>query len=247
MSRFGMWSTILSVAFAAVVSVGYVADQATAQAPAAPSVQAITVYRVTAGDYIVTNDRQIVPFSTQPIPPTPEPPTPPAPVSDLSRAIVSEINKITASDSRHAAATKLGAAYDALGGGTIPQAKAVEVANALMAMVLTSAEQKSMAGVTGVVNAALAKCITDASVAETFKEAGVACVSTVPASAPAIAQMQSDLAASDQDELKALGERYGIDWAAFMQMLMQFMTVILPIILQFFKAAAVVGQFVLLA
>jgi hypothetical protein len=103
-----------------------------------------------------------------------------------------------------------------------------------------------MTGAMTAVNAALAKCTTDAQVAATFKEAGAACVSTVPASAAAVAQMQSDLAMADQDELKALGERYGIDWAAFMNMVMQFLTVILPIILQFFKTAAVAGQFILL-
>lgn len=173
-------------------------------------------------------------------------PPPPPPVEGLTKAVVAEIEKVAANDARHAAATKLGAAYNALGGATIPAAKAVEVANAMIAMALTSAEQKMMAGVTGVVNTALAKCTTDAAVSATFREAGVACVSTVPASEKAVAQMKSDLAAADQDELKSLGERYKIDWTAFMQMVMQFITVVLPIILQFFKTATVLGQFVLL-
>lgn len=241
------------VAMAAMWWNGWIVGQTRAVAADAPAaaadVETFTVFRInTPGDYVIQNG-VLVRYGSIPTPPVPpEPPTPPVPpVSDLAKAVVAEINKVAASDARNAAATKLGAAYDALGGATIPAAKAVEVANAMTAMVLTAAERQLMTGAMTAVNAALAKCTTDAQVAATFKEAGAACVSTVPASAAAVAQMQSDLAMADQDELKALGERYGIDWAAFMNMVMQFLTVILPIILQFFKTAAIVGQFVLLA
>lgn len=245
---------LLAAGVGALLTVGWgtwmVVPAVAADAPAAARVKTLTVFEITEPGYYVVQGNAIVEFGIQPPnpPEPPEPPTPPVPpVSDLAKAVVAEINKITANDARHGAATKLGAAYDALGGTTIPAAKAVEVANAMTAMVLTAAERQLMTGAMAAVNTALAKCTTDAQVAATFKEAGAACVSTVPASAAAVAQMQSDLAAADQDELKALGERYGIDWAAFMNMVMQFLTVILPIILQFFKTAAIIGQFVLLA
>lgn len=256
MSRWSLRLFLLAVGVAALLTVGWgtwvVAPTVASDAPAAAAdVETFTVFRITVpGDFVYQNGT-LVRFGTQP----PNPPVPPddpvvppvVPSTDLAKVVVAEISKVAASDARHGAATKLGAAYDALSGTTIPATKAVEVANAMTAMVLTAADRQLMAGAMTAVNTALAKCTTDVAVAATFKEAGAACVSTVPASEAAVAQMRSDLAAADQDELKALGERYSIDWTAFMQMVMQFITVVLPIILQLIKSAAVFGQFMLLA
>lgn len=247
MSRFGFGFVMLTAFLAAGGFSGYVVETATsADAPAAASVRVYTVYECD-GPFTIVNGVP-VPFGQQPpVPPTPDPvPDPVPPVSDLSKAIVAEINKISPSDARHMAAVKLGTVYEAVGGEKVPPAKAVEVAVKGVTLMLTTAEMTMMAPVVSLVNAALTKCTTEADVSAVFLEAGTACVSTVPNSESALAQMGTKLQAGETDELKALGERYGIDWSAFMQMMMQFLTVILPLILQLLKTTAFIGQFVVL-
>lgn len=211
----------------------------------AAAVEEIVIFKINTPGYYVIEAGKIVPFGAPT--PTPEPEPQPEPTTSLTKAVVAEINKIAANNARHAAATKLGKSYEMLAGQTVSPAKAVDVSRAVVAFMLTSTEAQSLAGAVSVVNAALAKCTTDAAVSAVFSEAGAACVSTVPNSEAALSQMGTKLKAGETDEFKALGERYGIDWAAFMQMLVQFMTVILPIILQFIKTAAIFGQFILLA
>lgn len=190
-----------------------------ADAPAAASVQTITVYRVTAGDYVIQGG-VIVPFGQQPTPPNPpEPPTPPTPpVSDLAKSIVAEINKLPATDKRHTAAMKLTATYQMLAGqvkdGKIHPTNAVAAAD-LICPIALGTDGKTWAGVFSVVNAAVGKAGTAEATAAVFDEAATATLSTVPASG----------------DLEATAERYGFDWSTFMAFLMQLLQILLPLII----------------
>lgn len=220
MSRLGFWILMLAVFASAGGVVGYVGDQATAQAPTTASVQTITVFRVTAGDYVIQGGT-LVPFGTQPIPPTPEPPTPPVPpvpVNEFAKAIVAEINKVAATDKRHTAAMKLTATYQMLAGqvkdGKIHPTNAVAAADMICPIALGT-DGKAWAGVFAVVNAVVGKAGTAEATAAVFDDAAGAVLSTVPASG----------------DLEAAAERYGFDWSTFMAFLLQLLQILLPLII----------------
>lgn len=218
MTRFGFFAVMLTAFLSAGGIVGYVAETATsADAPTAASVQTITVFRVTAGDYVIQGGT-LVPFGTQPIP-TPDPTPDPTPVSDLSKAVVAEINKIPVSDKRHTAAMKLTATYQMLGGqvrdGKIHPTNAVAAADLICPIALgADGKQAPWPGVFSVVNAAVGKAGTVEATAAVFDEAATATLSTVPASG----------------DLEATAERYGFDWTSFLAFLMQLLQILLPLI-----------------
>lgn len=221
MTRVGFWATMLAAFLAAGGFSGYVVETATsADALAAASVQTITVYRVTAGDYVFQGGT-LVPFGTQPPVPPDDPVDPPVPpVSDLSKAIVAEIGKVAASDKRHTAAMKLTATYQMLAGqvrdGKIHPTNAVAAADMICPIALgADGKQAPWPAIFAVVNAAVGKAGTAEATAAVFDEAAAATLSTVPASG----------------DLEAAAERYGFDWTSFMAFLMQLLQILLPLII----------------
>jgi hypothetical protein len=219
-----------------------------AACPAAEMIFHVTApgyYALVDGKLVAVKVVEVSPVGPVVPTPTPEPKPDPTP-SNLSKDIKAKIALMPANDKRHEGALKLSKTYQMLGEQKLPPAKAVEAVNTIVSLAL-GADAQAWSEVGSVVSAALGRCVTEAAVSAVLIEAADAVLSTVPASDAAVAQMQGGLKAGETDEMKALGEKYGIDWAAFMAMLVQLMTVLLPLIIQLIKTASVFGSVVLLA
>jgi hypothetical protein len=184
---------------------------------AAPS-----IYDLPAGKYLIDGAvRAIGPVIAPggPVVPPPDDPVVP-PELEFGNAVKAAVNKIPVSDARHAAAMKLSATYQMLGGqvkdGKIHPTSAVKAAEMICPIALGS-DGKAWGGVFAVVNAAVGKAGTPEATAAVFDAAASAVLVTVPAS-------------SDGDMEKAAAQ-YGFDWTSFMAFLMQLLQILLPLII----------------
>lgn len=179
--------------------------------------EAITVWKLDAGYYVVSGS-QIVAFppSGPVVPPVDPPVVPPTPDSDFSKAVINAVMTVPASDKRNTAAFKLSGIYEMLAGQKLPPAKAVEAISSIVNLGLGS-DKETLAGVYAVVNAELARCKDEAAVSAVLSKAADAVGSTVPVS-------------GGEDEAQT-AKRYGIDREAFRQFIMDLIIKLLPIIL----------------
>ena len=186
------------------------------------------VFKITKPGYYQLLNGRLAPVQvidvddpTPPLPPD-DPTPPPQPATDLAKAVTAAVQKIPVSDKRHAAAMKLTATYQMLGGqvkdGKIHPASAVKAAEMICPIAL-GADGKAWAGVFSVVNAAVGKAGTPAATAAVFDEAATAVLAMVPA------------AGDGEDAMAAAAERYGFDWTTFMAFLMQLLQMLLPLII----------------
>ena len=179
--------------------------------------QAIIVWKLDAGYYVVSGS-QIVAFppSGPVVPPVDPPVVPPTPDNDFSKAVINAVMTVPASDNRNTAALKLSKVYEMLAGQKLPPAKAVEAVSTIVNLGLGS-DKGTLESVYVVVNAAIAKCQDEAAVSDVLSEAADAVGSTVPVSA-------------GEDE-QDTAQRYGIDWDVFLKFVMDLLIKLLPIIL----------------
>ena len=146
--------------------------------------------------------------------PVPPPPPPPPPVDDLSKAVTAEINKIPATDARHAAAMKLAKTLEVLAQQAIPPDKTVSAVTTIANLALGS-DAQAWSSVLAVVNSALGKCTTELACDTVLTQAAAAVTATVPTSA--------------DGDINALAEAYGFDWDKFLDFLMQLIMLLLPL------------------
>lgn len=151
--------------------------------------------------------------------PTPDPTPQP---TDLAKSIVTEVNKLPATNARYATAMKLSAIYrllaEQIGGGNIPPAASIEAVNQITKTAL-GAEAPAWVGVIGMTNAALAKVATDKTAsANVLTISADAVLSTVPA--------------HGEMGMPELATKYGFDWMAFLAFIMELLKILLPIIIK---------------
>lgn len=181
----------------------------------------VKIFKLEAGHYMVQGDGivtcQIVSPDT-PVPPTPTP----TPVDEFSKAVVAAVNKIPATDARHAAAMKLSAVCQVLGeqvtGGKIHPTDGAQ-AFQLIGKAALAKDAKTWTNVLEVIETALTKATTAESSADVLTTAGVAVLSTVPAAGD-----------GTTETMRAAAEKYGFDWDKFLEFLMQLLVLLLPLI-----------------
>ncbi len=170
----------------------------------------------------------------------PNPPVPPEPVSDLAKNVVAAVNKLPANDARHSAAMKLAAVCQVLGEqvgtGKIHPTDSAQ-AFQLIGKAALAKDATTWGNVLGVIESALTKATTADAAAKVLNTAGSAVLSTVPDSSDAVETMTGGGPLKDNQAFKALAEKYGFDWNAFLQFVMQLLTLLLPLITWAPKAA----------
>lgn len=241
MSRCAFYVLMLAAFLSAGGMSGFVVETATsADAPAA-AVEQITVFRVTAGYYVVQGG-VIVPFGEQPPVPPVVPPV--VPTTDLAKAILAEIAKIPANNARHTAATKLCGVYQVVSSkvddDTISFSSAAQGVDFLLKPAIGTAAAKTWEPVTNLVEAAMNGCTSKASCLATMNEAASAILSTVPNSANAVEAMQAGKMLGENEEFKQLAKVYGFDWNAFLMMLLEVFLKLLPLIISAVKYGALI-------
>lgn len=276
----GIFGTVMTVAAVVAMAAmwwnGWIVGQTRAVAadsPAAASVQTITIYRVTAGDYVIQGGT-LVPYGVQPPVPPDDPVVPPVvPTTALAKAIVAEINKIPVSEKRHEQATKLTAVLQLVGtkvgDGTLPHTSAGQALDLLAKAALGNTDSKTWQALLGMLDSGqlgsllekaggaydtwspvlnlieseLSKQTAKIGCVSVLETASEAVLSTVPDSGPALEVMRSGKMLGENEELVKLAKAYGFDWTAFMSFLMQLLTLLLPLII----SAAKTALFVLIA
>ncbi len=211
-------------------------------ASVATAAEPLKVYKLDAGHYLITGTN----VSVQPVqivtPDVPTPPPPPVPVDELSKAVTAAVNTIPATDARHAAALKMAAICQVLGGqisaGKIHPTDAAQALQ-LIGKAGLGKDAKTWEPVLAVIESALSKATTAEASAKVLDTAGAAVLATVPASDAAVATMQAG--GEDNAAFKSLAEKYGFDWNKFLEFIMQLLMVLLPLITWIPKLALVVA------
>jgi hypothetical protein len=219
----------------------------------ATTAEAQKVYRLPAGDYLITGDVRpigpvIVPGTVVPPPVDPIVPPPVVPVATLTKAVTDAVNAIPASDKRHTAAVKVSAVYQMIGSkvedDTLPFASAGAAVAYMMKPALGVSDAATWAGVSAIVEAKLNGCQSKADCLTTLNTAASAVLATVPASESAVASLEPGVMRADSEVMQSLAKTYGIDWNAFLMILLELFLKFLPMII---SAVEKVGFLILFA
>jgi hypothetical protein len=203
-----------------------------ADAPAAASVQTITVYRVTAGDYVIQGG-VIVPFGQQPPVPPDDPVDPPVP-DDASKLTADLIKALPASNTRHENAIKLAGTLKLLADQTKEKKlDADTIAKVYSPLMAVAVPDNAWKHIHAAILAGLKACPSPAVCAATLEQYAAGAMSTVPNQAdPKIVRGVSS------DEVAAAAEEYGFNWATILNLLLP---ILLKLLEQWLSFVQVVG------
>lgn len=210
-----------------------------ADAPAAASVQTITVYRIDSPGYYAIQDGRLVPVqivtpgTPTPVPPPDDPVDPPVP-DDAAKLTADLIKALPASDARHKNAIKLAGTLKLLADQTREKQLSVDailgVYDPLMAVAVPDTDWKH---IHTAVKAGLKTCPSPAVCAATLEQYAAGAMSTVPNQAdPKIVRGVSS------DEVAAAAEEYGFNWATILNLLLP---ILLKLLEQWLSFVQVVG------